>query len=107
MANTFKVITFDAMSASGDTAETLYTAAGSTTTVVNSLVIANIHTADVTIDVKLVSTTANRGNANNTTNTTSFLLNSNLPSSTSPTIPKLLFCFNLSIDTSIQFLSKK
>ena len=84
MANTFKVITFDAMSASGDTAETLYTVAGSTTTIVNSLVIANIHTADVTIDVKLVSTTANRGNANNTSNTTSFLLNDvSVPTGTS------------------------
>ena len=68
MANTFKVITFDAMSASDDTVETLYTVAGSTTTVVNSLVIANIHTADVTIDVKLVSTTGSRGGANNVTN---------------------------------------
>ena len=75
MANTFKVITFDAMSASGDTAETLYTAAGSTTTVVNSLVIANIHTADVTVDVILVSDTGSRGGSNDETNATSFLLN--------------------------------
>jgi len=75
MANTFKVISYDAMPASSGTPEALYTVAGSTTTIVNSLVISNIHTADVTVDVKLVSDTGSRGGDNNVTNTTSFLLN--------------------------------
>ena len=75
MANTFKVFSYDAMPAGAGTPEALYTVAGSTTTIVNSLVISNIHTADVTVDVKLVSDTGSRGGDNNVTNTTSFLLN--------------------------------
>ena len=53
MANTFKVISFDGMPASAGTPEDLYTAASGTTGIVMALVIANIHTADVTVDVKL------------------------------------------------------
>jgi hypothetical protein len=52
----------------------MYTAAGSTTTVVLGLVLANIHTAAVTVEVEHVSTTANRGGANNVANGTSFLV---------------------------------
>ena len=74
MANTFKVITFDGMSASAGTPEDLYTAGSGVTGIVMALVIANIHTADVTVDVKLVSDTANRGGTNDETNDTSFLL---------------------------------
>ena len=61
MANTFKVISYDAMPAGAGTPEALYTVAGSTTTIVNSLVISNIHTADVTVDVKVESDTSGGG----------------------------------------------
>ena len=73
MANTFKAITFAAEPASAGTPYVMYTAAGSTTTVVLGLILANIHTTAVTTEVELVSTTSNRGGANNVTNTTSFL----------------------------------
>ena len=89
MANTFKVISFAAMPASSGTPEDLYTAAGSTTTIVNTLIIANIHTADVTVDVKLVSDTGSRGGTNDKTNATSFLLNDvNIPVGTSINVLK-------------------
>jgi hypothetical protein len=52
----------------------MYTAAGSTTTVVLGLILANIHTTAVTAEVELVSTTANRGGANNVANGTSMLV---------------------------------
>jgi hypothetical protein len=52
----------------------MYTAAGSTTTVVLGLVLANIHTTAITADVQLVSTTSNRGGANNVANGTSLLV---------------------------------
>ena len=74
MANTFKVVTFAAEPASAGTAYKMYTVAGSTTTVVLGLILTNIHTTSVTAEVELVSTTANRGGANNVTNTTSFLV---------------------------------
>ena len=44
MANTFKVVTFAAEPASAGTAYTMYTVAGSTTTVVLGLILTNIHT---------------------------------------------------------------
>lgn len=56
MANTFKVKTNGAMPSSGS-AETLYTVPNSTTTVVIGLLLCNIHTASVTVDVQLVSNT--------------------------------------------------
>ena len=74
MANTFKVITFAAEPASAGTAYKMYTVAGSTTTVILGLVLSNIHTSSVTTEIELVSTTANRGGANNVTNGTSFLV---------------------------------
>ena len=72
MANTFKVITFAAEPASAGTAYTMYTVAGSTTTVVLGLILTNIHTTAVTAEVELVSDTGSRGGANNVTNGTSF-----------------------------------
>ena len=73
MANTFKVVTFAAEPASAGTAYKMYTVAGSTTTVVLGLILTNIHSAAVTVEVELVSDTANRGGANNVTNGTAFL----------------------------------
>ena len=74
MANTFKVVTFAAEPASAGTPYKMYTVAGSTTTVVLGLILTNIHSSAVTVEVELVSDTANRGGANNVTNTTSFLV---------------------------------
>ena len=89
MANTFKVITFDGMPASAGTPEDLYTAGSGVTGIVMALVIANIHTADVTVDVKLVSDTGSRGGTNDETNDTSFLLNDvNIPVGTSINVLK-------------------
>jgi hypothetical protein len=72
MANTFKVVSHDVMPASAGTPEDLYTTPSSTTTVILGLVIANVHTSQVTADVKLVSDTSGGGRA--ATNTTTFLL---------------------------------
>ena len=74
MANTFKVINFAAEPASSGTPYVVYTAASSTTTVVLGLILANIHTTEVTATVRLVSDTANRGGANNVTNGISYLV---------------------------------
>ena len=74
MANTFKTITFAAEPASAGTPYKMYTVAGSTTTVVLGLILTNIHSSAVTVEVELVSDTANRGGNNNVTNTTSFLV---------------------------------
>ena len=73
MANTFKVVSHDVMPASAGTPEDLYTTPSSTTTVVVGLVLCNVHTAQVTADVKLVSTTS--GGGRTATNTTTFLGN--------------------------------
>ena len=72
MANTFKVVSHDVMPASAGSPEDLYTTPSSTTTVVIGLVIANIHTAQVTATVKLVSDTSGGGRA--ATNTTTHLI---------------------------------
>ena len=72
MANTFKVVTFAAEPASAGTPYTVYTTPSSTTTVVIGLILTNIHTAQVTADVKLVSDTSGGGRA--ATNGTSFLV---------------------------------
>tara|TARA_Y100001973_G_C5184740_1_gene327092 strand:+ start:736 stop:1095 length:360 start_codon:yes stop_codon:yes gene_type:complete len=72
MANTFKVVSHDVMPASAGTPEDLYTTPSSTTTVILGLVIANVHTSQVTADIKLVSDTSGGGRA--ATNTTTFLL---------------------------------
>ena len=74
MANTFKVVSHDVMPASAGTPEDLYTTPGSTTTVVVGLLVANIHTAQVTASVKVVSDTSGGGRA--ATNTTTFLVKS-------------------------------
>ena len=74
MANTFKVVTFAAEPASAGTPYVMYTVASSKTTVVLGLVLSNINTTAVTAEVELVSTTANRGGANNVTNGTAFLI---------------------------------
>ena len=73
MANTFKTVTFAAEPASAGTPYTMYTVAGSTTTVVLGLRLTNIHTTSVSVEVELVSDTANRNGANNVANGTAFL----------------------------------
>ena len=74
MANTFKVATFAAEPASAGTAYTMYTVAGSTTTIVLGLILTNLHSSAVTVEVELVSDTANRNGANNVANGTAFLV---------------------------------
>ena len=74
MANTFKTVTFAAEPASAGTPYVMYTAASSTTTVVLGLILTNIHTTAVTVDVQLASDTANRNGANNVANGTSLLV---------------------------------
>ena len=74
MANTFKTVTFAAEPASAGTPYKMYTVASSTTTVVLGLILTNIHSSAITVEVELVSNTGNRGGANNVTNTTSFLV---------------------------------
>jgi len=71
MANTFKVVSHDVMPASAGSPEDLYTTPSSTTTVIIGLMLANIHTAQVTASVKLVSDTS--GGGRTATNTTTFL----------------------------------
>ena len=73
MANTFKQINFAAEPNSAGTPYVMYTVASSTTAVIIGLLLTNIHTTSVT-EVELVSTTANRGGANNVANGTSFLV---------------------------------
>jgi hypothetical protein len=72
MANTFKVVSHDVMPASSGTPEDLYTCPGSTTTIILGMVLANVHTSQVTVSVKLVSTSS--GGGRTATNTTTFLL---------------------------------
>ena len=84
MANTFKTVTFAAEPASAGTPYKMYTVAGSTTTVVLGLILTNLHSSAVTVEVELVSDTANRGGANNVANGTSFLVqNVSIPSGSS------------------------
>jgi len=73
MPNNFKTISFAAEPNSAGSAYTMYTVAGSTTTVVLGLRLTNIHSTSVTVEVELVSDTANRGGANNVANGTAFL----------------------------------
>ena len=67
MANTFKVITRNAAPASSGTPETLYTVQSGSTVVVLGLTLANVHTAQVTASVTLVSTTTQTSQTQNTT----------------------------------------
>ena len=57
MANTFKVVTNDAMPTSASTPLALYTVPSSTTTVVLGLILCNVHTTAVTASVKMSSNT--------------------------------------------------
>tara|TARA_R100001079_G_scaffold63658_1_gene33034 strand:- start:9 stop:368 length:360 start_codon:yes stop_codon:yes gene_type:complete len=72
MANTFRVVSHDVMPASSGTPEDLYTTPSSTTTVVLGIMVANVHSSQVTASVKLVSDTSGGGRA--ATNTTTFLV---------------------------------
>ena len=72
MANTFRVVSHDVMPASSGTPEDLYTTPGSTSTVVLGIMVANVHSSQVTASVKLVSDTSSGGRA--ATNTTTFLV---------------------------------
>ena len=74
MANTFKVVTFAAEPNAAGTPYVVYTVAGSTTTVVLGLMLANIHTSQVTATVRVVSDTGSRGGSNNVTNGTSVVV---------------------------------
>ena len=74
MANTFKQINFSAEPKSACTPYVMYTVASGKTAIVIGLMLTNIHTTSVTTEVELVSTTANRGGANNVANGTSFLV---------------------------------
>ena len=74
MANTFKVVNFAAEPASSGTPYVMYTAAGSTTTAVLGLILANIDTVQRTATVRLVSDTGSRGGSNNVTNGTSIIV---------------------------------
>ena len=74
MANTFKTVTFAAEPASAGTPYKMYTVAGSTTTVVLGLILTNLHSSAVTVEVELISDTANRNGANDVANGTSFLV---------------------------------
>tara|TARA_B110000285_G_scaffold182224_1_gene205911 strand:- start:785 stop:1150 length:366 start_codon:yes stop_codon:yes gene_type:complete len=74
MANTFKTVTFAAEPASAGSPYVMYTVAGSTTTVVLGLILTNLNTSAVTVEVELVSDTGNRNGANNVANGTSFLV---------------------------------
>ena len=58
MANTFKIKTNDAMPTSAGTPLTLYTVPGSTTTVVLGLMLCNVHTSQVLVDVHIESDTS-------------------------------------------------
>ena len=72
MANTFKVVTFAAEPNSAGTPYTVYTTPSSTTTVILGLVLANIHTSQVTAEVEIVSDTSGGGRA--ATNGTAFVI---------------------------------
>jgi hypothetical protein len=74
MANTFKVVNFAAEPNSSGTPYVVYTVASSTTTVILGLVLANIHTSQVTATVNLVSDTASRGGTGSTANGTSVIV---------------------------------
>jgi len=67
MANTFKIITRDVAPASAGTPETIYTVQTGSTIVMLGMTLANVHTAQVTCSVTLVSTTTQTGQTQNTT----------------------------------------
>ena len=67
MANTFKVSTRDVAPASAGSFEEIYDCPDNTTSVIIGLSLANVHTAQVTASVQLVSTTNQSGSTQNTT----------------------------------------
>ena len=67
MANNFKLVTRDVAPASSGTPETLYTVQSGSTVIVLGLTLANVHTAQVTGTVQLVSTTTQTSQTQNTT----------------------------------------
>jgi len=67
MANTFKLLTRDVAPASSGTPETIYTVQTDSTVVVLTLTLANVHNAEVTASVTIVSTTTQTGQTQNTT----------------------------------------
>ena len=67
MANSFKTITRDIAPASAGTPETIYTTQSSTRAVILGLTLANVHSAQVTASVTLVSTTTQTSQTQNTT----------------------------------------
>jgi hypothetical protein len=74
MANTFKVVTFAAEPGTAGTEYVMYTTAGSTTTVILGLILTNLHTAQVTATVRLISDTTKTGATGNANNGTSVLV---------------------------------
>ena len=71
MANTFKLTTRDVVPNSAGTFEEVYDCPDDTTSVILGLTLANVHTAQVTASVQIVSVTNQTGS---TTNTTAHLL---------------------------------
>ena len=67
MANTFKLTSRDNVPASAGTFEEVYDCPDDTTSVILGLTLANIHTAQVTASVKIVSVTNQTGSTQNTT----------------------------------------
>tara|TARA_R100001591_G_scaffold118502_2_gene141715 strand:+ start:1095 stop:1466 length:372 start_codon:yes stop_codon:yes gene_type:complete len=63
MANNFRMINFAEEPNSSGTPYVMYEAGSGVTAIVLGLVLANIHTSQVTATVRLVSGTANRGGA--------------------------------------------
>ena len=75
MANTFKVFTIADVAVDSGTFSTIYTVAGSTTSVVLGLNIANKTSSDRDVTVKLASDTGSRTGSNDTANESVTLLN--------------------------------
>jgi len=67
MANTFKIVTRDVAPATAGTPETIYTVQTGSTVVLLGVTLANVHTAQVTASVTLVSTTTQTSQTQNTT----------------------------------------
>jgi len=63
MANNFRMVNFAAEPASTSSPYIMYEAGSGVTAIVLGLVLANIHTSQVTATVRLVSGTSNRGGA--------------------------------------------
>ena len=75
MANTFKVCTIADVAVDSGTFSTIYTVAGSTTTVILGLNICNKTAGEIDVTVKLASDTGNRTGTNDAANESVSLLN--------------------------------